>query len=158
MNPYIVEKNGKIVYTNYRGVRVVGVILFAAGSVLACVGILAFLGVIEPAGSGSVEDPGWYKGNVLMLIWILFFAGMAISTAMYYFWRGKTFHVTLGPENLQCKLSDKLHDIEYRDIDEVLWSQHDGEVRIRRGGKLLLVIPDWFFSSQGKEFVEFLKA
>src|SRR6267142_6781295 len=104
MNPNIREKNGEIIYINYRAVRWVGIILFAVGSVCAYVGGLAFLGEIEPGGCGSIDDPGWYKGNVLMLIWFLFFAGMAIWTAMYYFWRGKTFYVTLGPENLQYKL------------------------------------------------------
>jgi hypothetical protein len=155
MNPNIVEKNGKITYTNYRGVRLVGIILLGGGSVCAYITILQFLGAIE------FSDPSWAwtaKGNVPILIWFLFFACVPILTAMYYFWRGKTFYVTLGPGNLQYKLSDKVHNIKYRDIDEVLWTQHDGGVRIRRKGKLVLeILPDWFFGSKAEEFVELLK-
>ena len=153
MNTNIVEKNGKIKYTNWKAVRKMGIILFVVGSFFTCFSILQFLGQIE------FGDPSWAwtaKGSVSILILFLSLPCMMILQALYNFWRGKTFRVTLGPESLQYKFSDKVQDIKYREIDEVLLT--DSTVQIRRKGKFLLVgIPDWFFGSQAKEFVELLK-
>src|SRR5438876_9403527 len=152
MNPIVVEKNGETTYTNYRGVKKQGIIFLALGTVFACVEIFLFAGPVP-----LDAEYAWFKGNVCMLVWILGIADVAIWTGICLLRRGKSFYVTVGPQNLQSHFGGKTDYTDLRDIDEVLVRHGNGGVKFYRDGKLVLEIPDWFFGSQAEAFVYLLR-
>ena len=154
MNPNIVEKNGTIIYTNYRGVRQQAIAVLALGCIFACASVLAFIGTLEALDA----EMAWFKGNLFMLFWTMAFACIAIWTAIALLRKGKSYEVMVGPGSVESHLFGKTDEIAFREINEVLFDPaNDGGVKIYRAGKRVLEIPIWFFGSQAKEFVELVK-
>jgi len=152
-DPTIIQKDGILTYTNYRGARRVSIIALIAASIIICTAILQFLGIIQ----SPTSDPYWLKGDACMLAMFLGFCLIIVVQAIYLFWHGKSYYVILGRDSLQSNLYRKAQCILFRDISEVRRTQGEGVIRIYCAGKCAMAIPDWFLESKEQDFVDLLK-